>query len=225
MSLFCSGSIFGNTYFSYIGVDILYSHDVFKNGYGRTIFSNDGAKQLNFFVGHTFRGFMGFECGYEQNFNNIDTVNVAPMTSEFGVKNFTALVSNQYRAKSTMHGINFNFVPQLRLSNSIALVPVLGIAYVRTNNTLGLQLFDSDPATSTEQDNYNLSFQESKIIPRIGLRMQYKINRILGVRASVLWEKTSLLQPQTTRGINPTQKLQAKLSNTSSVAIGAFLYL
>jgi hypothetical protein len=224
-SLFFSGSIFGNTHFSYMGADILYSHAVFKDGYGATIFSSDGATQLNFFIGYAFKGFIGFECGYEQNMHNIDTVTVAPMSNEFGVKNFTALVSNEYRAKSSMYGFNFNFVPQLRVSNAVAIVPVVGIAYIRSKDTLDLQLFDGDSATLLEQNNYNLSFEESKIIPRLGFRLQYTINRFLGVRASYIWEQTSLLQPKTTRNINPTQILQAKLSNTSSVGIGAFAYL
>lgn len=222
-SLFFSGSIFGNTNFSYIGADILYSNEMFKNGYGETIFSSDSTKQLNFFVGYVFKRFIGFECGYQQNINNINTTTVLPVSNEFGIKNFTALVSNEYRTKSSMYGINFNFVPHLYISNSIAIVPVLGFAYVRTNNTLDLQLFDDAPATPLEQNNYNLRFEKSKIIPRIGFRLQYTITRFLGIRASYIWEKTSLLQPKTTRSINPSQTLQAKLSNMSSVGVGAFL--
>lgn len=224
-SLFFSGSIFGNTNFSYIGADILYSRDMFKNGYGENIFSSGSTKQLNFFAGYVFKRFIGFECGYEQNINNINTVPVPSMSSEFGIKNFTALVSNEYRTKSSLYGINFNFVPHLYISHSVAIVPVLGLAYVRTNNTLDLQLFDDAPPTSLEQDNYNLSFEESKVIPRFGLRLQYKINRFLGLRASYIWEKNSLLQPTTTRSINPTQQLQAKLNNMSSMGIGAFIQM
>jgi len=223
--LFCSGSVFGNRQFAYMGADILYSTVKFKNGYGETVFTNDSANQLNFFIGYVFKGFIGFEGGYEQNINNINTVTVAAMTSEFGVKNFTALVSNEYRAKSSMYGINFNFVPQLHISDHFAIVPVLGFAYSHTNNTLNLQLFDGDPATILEQNNYKLRFEESKIIPRLGLRLQYIFNKIIGIRASYIWEQTSLLQPRTTRSINPTQTLHAKLSNTSSVGVGAFIFL
>jgi len=221
--LFFSGSIFGNTQFSYIGADILYSRVNFKNGYGGTIFVREGATQLNFFVGYVFNKFIGFECGYEQDTNKSNTVSVAPMRNELGIKNFTALVSNEYNAKSKMYGINLNFVPQLQLSNALSLVPVIGLVYMRTHDTLDLQLFDGDPATSLEQNNYSVSFKESKIIPRFGLRLQYMINRLLGIRASYIWEKTDLIQPQTTRGINPTQTLQAKLNNTSSVGLGIFL--
>ncbi len=224
-SLFFSGSIFGNTQFSYIGADILYSHERFKTGYGETIFSSDSAKQLNFFVGHVFNKFIGIEFGYEQNIDTINTVTIAPMTSEFGVKNFTALVSNQYGSKASVYGFNFNFVPQLRISNSVAIIPVVGVSTIRSKNSLDLQLFDGSPATALEQDSYNISFVESKIVPRLGFRLQYAINRFFGIRASYIWEKTSLIQPTTTRNINPNQILQMKLSNMSSVGLGAFVQL
>jgi hypothetical protein len=169
-----------------MGADILYSNERFMSGYGETIFPSDHTKQLNFFIGYVFKGFIGFEGGYEQNINTINNVTVAPMSSEFGIKNFTALVSNEYRVKSSMYGVNFNFVPQLHINDSVAIVPVFGFAYLRTNNTADLQLFDGDPATLLEQNNYKLRFEESKIIPRLGLRLQYTLNRVIGIRASYI---------------------------------------
>ncbi len=221
--LFFSDGILANTQFSYMGTDILYNHVKFKNGYGKAIFTNNSVPQLNFFVGYIFNKFIGIECGYEQNLNKSNVVTIDPMSSDLGVKRFTALVSNVYYTKSTTYGVNLNFVAQLQINNYFSIIPVAGFVYMHTNNILDLQLFDDEPATVLEKSNYGVNFVKSKVIPRLGIRLQYAINKIIGVRASYIWEKTNLIQPISTRRIAPLQLLQAKLSNTSSVGIGMYI--
>lgn len=224
-ALLCfSASVLANTPHSYMGADILYSHEGFKDGYGSTVFTNTSVTQLNFFAGYMFNKFIGVECGYEQNLKQSDLVTIAPINSSFGVKNFTTLVSNAYYTKSSMSGLNLNLVPQLQVSKRFFIIPVLGFVYIRSHNTMDLNLFDGDPATQLEVNNYYVSFAESKIIPRLGMRLQYVICKVIGVRASYIWEKTDLMQPTSTRQINPTQRLQAKFKNRSAVGVGMSMY-
>lgn len=218
--LFCSNSVFGNAHFAYAGVDIFHNSTSLKHGYGSIIYPTANSNQLNLFIGYIFNKFVGLECGYERSTNKDNVVTIAPMMREFGINNFTSLVSNEYETKSYIYGFNLNYVPVININNSFAIVPILGAVYVHVDNNLNLQLFDGDPTTLLEQNNYNVHFSESKLVPRLGLRLQYAINRFVALRVFYAWTKTNLLQPKTTRNINTSQILQVKYNNTSSVGVG-----
>lgn len=222
-ALLYSNAVFGHYNYSYIGTDFLYSYGTFENGYGRDVFNNADVKQYNVFVGHYFSRLFGFEVGYAKNINNNSMSTIAADSNEFGVPNFTAMSSNVYDTTQSVYAYNLNYVPQWQITQNISLIAVFGFSYMKSSNTLNLVLFDDAPATPAEQNDYNVNFSTKEFIPRLGLRLQYLVTNMLGIRASYIWENTDSLTLTTTRNINPNQTLQAKITNMSALGIGAFL--
>lgn len=221
--LFGTTPTFANNNYTYVGADLLYGYNDFKQDYGKEVFNNDDERQYNGYIGHYFSNLFGFEFGYAQNVTK-HSVSVVPAgTSEFGIPDFTAIASNVYDATQSAYQYNINFVPKIQLSKNLSVVGVFGVAYIKTKDYLTLTSFDNAPATPAEQDNYDVTFNADKAIPRFGFRLQYMLARFLGLRASYIWEKTELLKPTATRNINPNQTLRAEFGNTSIVGIGLFL--
>lgn len=217
-------STFANTInYMYVGADVLHNQNKFKTDYGLNIFSDDGSTLFNIYLGHYFASLLGFECGYEQIVTRHSVAYVSPGTSQFGIPVFTSLSSNVYKTKKSLQGFNFNYVPQFKISKSISIIAVLGLSYLETTDQMDLVLFDGAAATTAEQANYKLRFVEQKIIPRLGLRLQYIFSKYFGIRVSYVWENTALLQPTAVRQINPNQTLQAKLTNSSAFGLGVFI--
>ena len=209
--------------YTYFGMDLLYSYSNFKQDYGKEIFNNDNERQYNGFIGHYFSNLLGFEAGYAKNVTKHSLSVVPAGTSEFGIPDFTAIASNVYDTTQSAYQYNFNYVPKLQLTQNLSIIGVFGVAYIKTKDYLNLTMFDNSEATYDEQNNYDITFNANKAIPRCGFRLQYMLAKWLGLRASYIWEKTELLQPTATRNINPTQTLQAKFNNSSVVGIGVFV--
>lgn len=207
----------------YIGADILYAYSDFKEDYGRDIFNSNNERQYNGFVGYYFSNLFGFEVGYEKNITKHSMTIVPPGSTEFGVKNFTAIASNVYDTTQSAYQYNFNYVPQIQITSSISVIGVIGLSYVKAQDNMNLTKFDDATASTAEQNNYDLTFNATKAIPRFGFRVQYMLTRMLGLRASYIWENTDALTLKAIRNINPNQTLEAKLSNSSSVGLGLLL--
>lgn len=207
-------------HFTYIGIDAGASYCNLQQDYGSDIFQHKPMTQLSVFVGYQFAPLMAAELGYEQTFLQTGSTFVAPATSQFGVSNFTALASNSYDTKKKMHGYNFYYAPQIHLYENLFVTFMLGVEYVHTNAELLLTEFDGDAATTLEQEEYKLSFATHKIIPKLGLRLQYCIKEAFYLHLYSTWAQTSKINMYATRGIFPAQILNAKLKNTSSVGIG-----
>lgn len=207
--------------YAYVGIDYSYMNSSFKKTFGKNVFSTKQIPQYNIFAGYYFMPLVGFELGYAQTNTNKGSAYVPAMTGEFGVNVFTAIASNMYDTTQKLNEFNINFVPSIKLFSKINLIPVLGIAYVRTKNNLTLTQFDGAAATNTQLANYALQFAGSKYVPRVGVRLQFMLYSI-GLRFTYMWEQTSNIQMQATRGIRPNQILTAKLQNSSTLGLGAF---
>lgn len=205
---------------AYIGMDVFYNNVTLQQNYGKEIFHVGTRTQYNIFLGYYFTRAVGFEFGVEWGPNGKGSVFVPADYAQFGVTNFTALASNSYNTHQKLLGASLSYVPQILLYKNFFLIPVLGVTFLRAENAMQLREFDGAPATSAEQANYALYFAASKVLPRVGLRLQYFFNTALALRLSYIWEQTSLLQRTATRNINPTQVLCAKYTNSSTAGAG-----
>lgn len=208
---------------AYIGADLLYAYTDFKDDYGRNMFNTDNERQYNGFIGYYFSNLFGFEIGYEKNLTKHSSTVVPAGTSEFGIDDFTAIASNVYDTTQSAYQYNFNYVPKIQVTPSISLIAVIGLSHIKAKDDMNLTKFDGNDASQAEQDNYDVNFSATKTIPRFGFRIQYMITRVLGLRASYIWENTELLTLKAIRNINRNQMLEAKLSNSSSVGLGLLL--
>jgi hypothetical protein len=207
----------------YLGIDILSSTTKFKSGYGAELFNQKSAAQFNLFVGHYFSKLLGFEIGYQQDTTRKSTSTVNAGSSEFNVPNFSGIATQVYATKKSLRGVNLSYVPAYNFSEPLSIIGVLGLTLMRVSAEMNLSLFDGTPPTPTEQNNYYVRFKKTKLVPRVGLRLQYLLSSKFGVRASYLWENTAALKPTAVRNISPAQTLQAKVKDSSSVGIGAFV--
>lgn len=205
--------------FSYLGLDYSYTSTKFQQTYGRNIFSSKQIPQYNIFLGYYFFPLLGFEFGVAQTNTYRGTVFVPAMTDAFGVNVFTAIASNMYGTSQKLNELNLNYVPSVKLFSRINIIPVLGFAYIRTKANLALTEFDGASATNSQKTNYALQFAGSRYVPRLGVRLQFMLYNI-GLRFSYIWEQTTAIQMQATRGIRPNQILTAKMQNSSVLGVG-----
>ena len=210
------------THDAYVGLDAVYNYTNLQTDYGKDFFKHT-TWQYNIFLGHYVTALLGVECGYIPTKSVHSNVFVPAGTNQFGQTNFTGIASNYFASKKSLAEVNISLVPQIRLYKSLSLLPVIGLSVIKSTETLHLLAFDGAPATIQDQDDYNVYFSTTKVVPRLGVRLQYWIFAQVGVRVSCTWEQTSRLQPVAYRNVDPTQQLVAKLGNSVTVGIGAIV--
>lgn len=206
----------------YIGFDLLFNTCNFKSKYGQDIFSQRSAPEISVNFNYYLTRMLGFEVGYTRALVQNINVFIPAAYDQFGITNFTALASNGYTTYKSQYDYYFAWTPQFNLIFGASVVPSFGVSYFNLNAYMNLTSFDDGPVTSIMQNNYYVCFRERKLIPRIGIKLQYIAPLHLGLRWQAIWNKTSSLRPTTTRNINSEQILQAKLQNSLSTGIGIF---
>lgn len=206
----------------YIGADFLFNTCNFKSQYGQDIFSQRTVPQVSVNFTYYLTSILGFEVGYTRTLGQNISITIPAAYDQFGITNFTTLASNGYTTYKSQYDYYIAWTPKFNLILGASVVPTIGVSYFNLNARMNLTAFDDGPVTSAMQDNYYISFSERKLMPRIGIKLQYVTVFNLSLRWQAIWNNTSSLKPTTTRNINAAQILQAKLQNSLSTGLGIF---
>ena len=224
--MFFSGTAFAHNKSIYFGLDLIKGKNGYKNGFGEQLLSDYWTSGVNFFVGHYFSKWLGFEIGSQSFLSQSKVAEAQYPAMEFGVNEFSGMTDEIYLSKTSMKGLNLNLAPKFTLNKNISLVPFVGVAYVRTKIAVNILSTDGQPAAELDKIISDFNCAKSKFIPRIGVRAEYLLTKNCGCRISYIWENTSAIKLSVVRDNKVIKDtVTAKLKNTSTYSIGVFYNL
>ncbi len=169
---------------AYVGGDFQSRHMKFKQGYSTGIDKNRYL-QGNVYLGLNCNPFFGFELGFE-NSSKQSAMPYLPLEAPYAGQDITAIDGAAIKTKTTLRGYHAGLVSFLPLNApfDLKLVALLGMANLKTKVT-------SDDYDIDLAEWRYLTFKKKVWTPRIGMGAQTMINEHFGLRAMVIWEKTS----------------------------------
>jgi len=183
---------YSNEIIPYVGANIAHRAMGFKQHHGQGMFAKN-LMQYSGIFGLKFNSWLSteLECMTTQNKKRIATISEGQ--TELGAEDFSGLGSDSYKTNVKLHSVAMHVKLNYSLRDNINVFTRLGLGYDRL--VLQGDLILDDGVQPEEIQIYESSFSVSKkrIIPKVGIGLEWLLSKNLELSAGVAWEKTDLL--------------------------------
>lgn len=169
----------------YIGGDLQSRHMMLKKPYITGVNKNNypGA---NIYVGLKYNPFVSVELGFQYNAKKSNNPYI-PYDSPYTGTNHNVRSGIEVQQKTIVQGCHANLIGLLPLNTSFKfdLMTLIGISRLQT------KIFLKDYDLSIHEWSRLFIFKKGVWAPRLGIGAQSMLNTHMGIRALVVWEKTT----------------------------------